>query len=90
MNPSLVENNFKYFLANTLKKCKVIKYEYVSKLYNWGLLTFLLLFIFMFLYFRYKGKLSNAEIKEREKKKSSIFCLGLKITKMKNDEIVKD
>ena len=78
MNPALVENNFKYFLATTLKKCKVIKYEYVSKLYNGGLLLFLVLFIFMFLYFRYKGRLSNAEIKEKEKKKEQYILSRIK------------
>jgi Ca2+/Na+ antiporter len=78
MNPSLVENNFKSFLTTTLKKCKVLKFEHVSKLYNWGLLLFLLLFIFLFLYFRYKGKLSNAEIKEREKKKEQYILSRIK------------
>lgn len=78
MNPNLVETGFKYFLVNTLKKCKIAKFEYTSKLYNWGLLLFLTLFIFLFLYFRYKGKLSNSEIKSRQQKKEQYILSKIK------------
>lgn len=78
MNPTLVENNFKFFIANTLKKCKMLKFEYVSKMYNCGLLLFLILFIFIFLYFRYKGRLTNTEIKEKEKKKEQYILSKIK------------
>ena len=69
MNPNLVENGFKYFLNTTLKKCKIVKFEYVSTLYNWGLLIFLVLALFIFLFFRYKGKINEEELKERERKR---------------------
>ena len=78
MNPNLVESGFKYFLSNTLKKCRIVKYEYISKLYNWGLLLFLTVFIFLFLFFRYKGKLSITEIKARQTKKEQYILSKIK------------
>ena len=78
MDPNLVEHGFKYFLNNTLKKCKIAKFEYMSNLYNWGLLAFLCLFISGFLFFKYKGKISDEELQERERKREQYILSRIK------------
>ena len=56
----------------------MIKYEYTSKLYNWGLLAFLVTFLLTILYFRYKGRVTEKELKERERKKEQYILSRIK------------
>lgn len=68
-HPFLVEGGFKYFINESLRSCKRVKQEYINNIFNISLLIFLIGGIFAFLYIKYKGKLTEEDIKLREKKK---------------------
>jgi hypothetical protein len=78
MNPLLVEGGFKQFINQSLKHCRTIRQEYINNVFNLSLLFFLILGIFAFLYYNYKGKLSEEEMKEREKKKEQYILTRIK------------
>ena len=66
MGPTLTEPGVKYFLNETLKKCKEKKYEFYSLLFNLGLLAaFICLFGGILLY-KYKGKPSKEYLQRKK------------------------
>ena len=59
--PILIEPGMKYFMRETLKKCKTNKFEHYSKMFNIiGFISFILI-LGIFLVVRYKGKLTPIE-----------------------------
>ena len=66
MNPALTEPGVKYFLGQTLKKCKKKKNEFYCLLFN---LFFFVAFLCLFggiLYYKYKGKPSKEDNERRK------------------------
>lgn len=66
----LVEPGMKYFINQTLIKCKELKDRYNNIIYNISLLSGFVAVIGLFLYYRHKNKISKIESikKENEKK----------------------
>ncbi len=66
----LVEPGMKYFINQTLIRCKELKDRYNNIIYNISLLLGFVVVIGLFLYYRHKNKLSKKECikKENEKK----------------------
>jgi hypothetical protein len=67
--PMLIEPGVKYFLNETLKQCHVFKEKYNNMLINIGLLIGFLIVLGIILLYKYKGKLTNEEIREKEMEK---------------------
>ena len=68
--PKLVEPGMQYFMAESLKKCRKIKYKYYSLIFNIAAFIFLTTSTIIFLRYKFKGKLSplEKEAKLREQK----------------------
>jgi len=82
--PSLVEPDVKYFLNQTLKQCGVIKNNVYNYLFNISLFILFLLILGGLLLYKYKGKLTPAQINEKNKQKQQYI-----LSKIKNYETTK-
>jgi hypothetical protein len=67
--PMLTEPGIKYFLNETLKQCHQIRIAHYNTFYNLGLVAAFLLVLGAILLYKYKGKLSQEEIEERDVQK---------------------
>jgi len=67
--PMLTEPGVKYFLNETLKQCHIFKEKYNNMLVNIGLSIGFLIILGIILLYKYKGKLTNEEIREKEMEK---------------------
>ena len=69
MDNSLTEPYIKYYIRNTLKKCREYKEINVNIFFNIGMALLFVFIIGVFLYSKYKGRLTPYEIAERNKTK---------------------
>ena len=69
--PLLIEPGVKYFLNETLKNCNNIREKYNNFLFNIGLFILFIIIISLILLIKYKGKLSDEEIKQKNNEKQS-------------------
>jgi len=76
--PVLIEPGVKYFLNETLKQCNIIKNKYYNVMFNLGLFFFFLLLLGGILFFKYKGRLTPAEKREKEKEKQKYILSKIK------------
>ncbi len=76
--PLLVEPGIKYFLHETLKKCKEYKEQYNNYLYNAGLFIFFTLILGAILLYKYRGKLSTEEMQQRDREKKQYILSKIK------------
>jgi hypothetical protein len=76
--PLLVEPGIKYFLHETLKKCKEYKEQYNNYLYNAGLFIFFTLILGAILLYKYRGKLSMEEMQQRDREKKQYILSKIK------------
>ena len=76
--PLLVEPGIKYFLHETLKKCKEYKETYNNYLYNAGLFIFFMLILGAILLYKYRGKLSTEEMQQRDREKRQYILSKIK------------
>lgn len=76
--PLLVEPGIKYFLHETLKKCKEYKEQYNNYLYNAGLFIFFMLILGAILLYKYRGKLSMEEMQQRDREKKQYILSKIK------------
>ena len=76
--PLLVEPGIKYFLHETLKKCKEYKEQYNNYLYNAGLFIFFMLILGAILLYKYRGKLSTEEMQQRDREKKQYILSKIK------------
>ena len=76
--PLLVEPGIKYFLHETLKKCKEYKEQYNNYLYNVGLFIFFMLILGAILLYKYRGKLSNEEMQQKDREKKQYILSKIK------------
>ena len=63
--PSLIEPGMKYFMDATLKKCRAIKNDYYTKIFNGTCLLGFILILGIFLIIKYKGKLTPIEKQQK-------------------------
>jgi hypothetical protein len=68
--PSLTEPGVKYFLYESLKRCRDYRNQYKNQMINLGILLVFLLITISILIYKYKGKMTPQEkqVKENEKK----------------------
>ena len=76
--PLLVEPGIKYFLHETLKKCKDYKEKYNNYLYNTGLFIFFILILGAILLYKYRGKLSTEEMHQKDREKKQYILSKIK------------
>lgn len=67
--PMLTEPGVKFFLRETLKQCHDFKEKYNNTLINIGLLIGFFIILGILLLYKYKGKLTQQEIEEKELQK---------------------
>lgn len=77
VKPTLIEPGVRYFLSGTLKECRKFKDNYISVIFNIGLILLLLVMVGGFLMYRYKGKPTPAEIELKERKKQEYIISKL-------------
>lgn len=77
-NTSLVEPGIKYFIKNTLIKCKEFKDRYKNLIYNITLFIVFAVVVGGFLFYRYKNKLSNEEIEKINNEKQLYLMSKIK------------
>ena len=65
-SPMLTEPGVKYFINETLKQCRQFKENYQHTIFNIGLLVMFFIILGVFLFYKYKGKLSEEEIEQKE------------------------
>lgn len=65
MKPNLVEPGVKYIINKTFINSNIIKEKYNNTIFNVLMLFFIFSLIFIILFYKYKGKLSENEIKIR-------------------------
>ena len=76
--PLLVEPGIKYFLHETLKKCKEYKETYNNYLYNAGLFIFFMLILGAILLYKYRGKLSTEDMQQKDREKRQYILSKIK------------
>lgn len=69
IKPMLTEPGVKYFINETLKQCHSIKESYQNTVVNVWLFILFLIVLGILLVFKYKGKLTQKEIEEKEMQK---------------------
>ena len=76
-NSTLIEPGMKYFLGKTLKECKKFKNNYYSNIYNIVTCIVLILILALIFLYRYKGKLTNEEINNKNIQKKEYILSKL-------------
>jgi heme/copper-type cytochrome/quinol oxidase subunit 2 len=77
--PSLVSNDTKFFLSETLKQCHKIKENYYSYIYNVCAFIFLILLFGTILIVKYRGKPTEQEKNEKNNKQKEYILSKIKI-----------
>jgi hypothetical protein len=67
--PRLTEPGVRYFLNETLKQCHQFKEKHHNALFNVGMFVCFLVILGILLLYKYKGKLSQSELKEKDDEK---------------------
>jgi len=62
----LTEPGVKYFINETLKQCHQFKENHQHIIFNIGLLVMFFIILGVLLFYKYKGKLSEEEIEQKE------------------------
>lgn len=70
-SPLLVEPGVKYFLSSNLKECRIFKNKFNNILFNVCLFVFFIIFFAVILYYKYKGKLTQEEIAQKNIEKQA-------------------
>ena len=76
--PSLVSNDTKFFLSETLKQCHKIKENYYSYIYNVCAFIFLILLFGTILIVKYRGKPTEQEKNEKNNKQKEYILSKIK------------
>ena len=72
--PVLTEPGVRYYLAGTMKECRLFKDRYLSVIFNISMLLCFGVIVCGFLVYRYKGKLTPEEQAQKAcRKKEYIF-----------------
>lgn len=76
--PSLTEPGVKYFLNNALKQSHVVRNKYHNLIFNIGMSILFLFIMGGILVYKYKGKLSDIEIAQRNIEKQQYILERIK------------
>lgn len=76
--PVLTEPGVKYFLNQTLKQCHIVKDKFYNSVFNIGLLFAFLIVLGLILLYKYKGRLTHAEIEQKNKEKQQYILSKIK------------
>lgn len=76
--PMLTEPGVKFFLNETLKQCHLFKEKHNNMMINISLLIGFFIILAILLLYKYKGKLTNEEIEERELQKQKYILSKIK------------
>ena len=82
--PVLTEPGVKYWVTQTLRECRRFKDRNISIFFNISMLVLFSLVVGGFLTYKYKGKPTQAEIAERNKKKQEYI-----VSKLQNIALIK-
>ena len=82
--PVLTEPGVKYWVTQTLRECRKFKDRNISIFFNISMLVLFSVVVGGFLAYKYKGKLTQAEIAERNKKKQEYI-----VSKLQNIALIK-
>jgi hypothetical protein len=79
LKPILTEPGVKYFLSQTLKQCHVIKNDFHNTVFNVGLFVLFMFILGILLLYKYKGRLTPAEIENKNRDKQQYILSKIKI-----------
>lgn len=82
--PVLTEPGVKYWVTQTLRECRRFKERNISIFFNISMLVLFCVVVGGFLAFKYKGKLTQAEIAEKNRKKQEYI-----VSKLQNIALIK-
>lgn len=82
--PLLTEPGVKYWVTQTLRECRKFKDRNISIFFNISMLVLFSVVVGGFLAYKYKGKLTQAEIAEKNKKKQEYI-----VSKLQNIALIK-
>lgn len=77
ISPILTEPGVKYFLSGTLKECRKFKDRYINIIFNVSMIILFIVIVGGVLLYRYKGKLTNSEIAEKNRIKQQYIISKL-------------
>jgi hypothetical protein len=75
--PTLIEPGTKHFIRGTLKQCHRFKEKYINTMFNISAFLVLSATIAVILWWRYKGKLTQHEIAEKNRQKQEYLVSKL-------------
>jgi hypothetical protein len=76
--PKLIEPGVKYFLNETLKQAHVFKMKYYNVVFNVGLFILFVVILGSILIYKYKGKMSEEEIRVKNVEKQQYILSKIK------------
>lgn len=76
--PSLTEPGVKYFLYESLKRCRDYRNQYKNQMINLGILLGFLIITISILIYKYKGKLSPQDKQARDNEKKYYILSKIK------------
>lgn len=76
--PVLTEPGVKYFLNETLKQCHIVKDKFYNSIFNIGLFFAFIIILGLILLYKYKGRLTPAEIAQKNKEKQQYILSKIK------------
>ena len=76
--PMLTEPGVKYFINETLKQCRQFKENHQHIIFNIGLLVMFFIILGVLLFYKYKGKLSEEEIEQKDLLKKQYILSKIK------------
>jgi hypothetical protein len=76
--PELTEPGVKYFLHNTLKQCHNTREKFHNMIFNIGIFIGFLIVLGLILFFKYKGKITPAELAQKNKQKQQYILSKIK------------
>ena len=76
--PILTEPGVKYFLNEALKQSHDMREKFHNMIFNIGLFIAFLIILGLILFFKYKGRLTNAEIQQKNLEKQQYILERIK------------
>lgn len=82
--PVLTEPGVKYWVTQTLRECRKFKERNISVFFNISMLVLFSVVVGSFLAYKYKGKPTQAEMREKNRKKQEYI-----VSKLQNLALIK-
>lgn len=87
---SLTEPKIRYFISTTLKECRQFKEQNINLFFNVFMCILFIAGISAFLIYKYKGKLTQREIMERNRQKQEYIISKLQQISIERKEQSED